>query len=505
MGIFDSFNQRVTGLGLPGGLGLLQAGTDILGGQPIGQAVRGGLQTFQGVTQMDEERKRKELVQKLISEGGFTQEEQALIAATPSQNQASVAAQIRAQKAAAANKPPSTAKGADGFLYFTSGPQIGQRVLPGVTGSTPEPKTAQDADGFLRYTTGPQKGERVFPDAQGSTPEPTTAKAADGFLYYTSGPQKGERVFPDAQKPPSDERTNLIKNFEFFKTIKPDASDEEVLKYLKGENTFNLGPDVQVKGDFAITKDPSAPNGLRFTVIPNSPTDLKQQAAAQKESKIESAEQARTEAEATSGTLVLEEIDRATEAIKANPMLTTGLGAQLTQNIAGTPAANLSQLLAPIQANIGFDRLQRMRNESPTGGALGQVAVKELDFLQATQGSLSQLQSGPQLLDNLQRLGEQYKASMLRIYRAALKDQQDGVINTVTNETIDPLDYFSQSEIDMLTSSEAQPQGSFAERLSNATTVSELNDLATTPGLTATDRAKIIEKTKELFPTVSSN
>ena len=103
MGIFDSFNQRVTGLGLPGGLGLLQAGTDILGGQPIGQAVRGGLQTFQNVTQMDEERKRKELVQKLVSEGGFTPQEQALILA--SQNPASVAAQIRAQKAAAANRP----------------------------------------------------------------------------------------------------------------------------------------------------------------------------------------------------------------------------------------------------------------------------------------------------------------------------------------------------------------------------------------------------------------
>ena len=371
-GLFGNLNNTLNNLPLSGNLGLLTTGVSLLEGQPIGQAVRSGLQTYQGLSSIDEERKRKALVQKLVSEGGFTQQEQALILA--SQNPASVAAQIRTQKAAAANKPPSTAKGADGFLYYTSGPQKGERVLPGVTGSTPEPKTAQDADGFLRYTTGPQKGERVY---------------------------------PDAKKPPSDERTNLIKNFEFFKKLKPNASDEEVMQYLKGANTFNLGPDVQIKGDFAITKDPSAPNGLRFTVIPGSPTDLKQQAAALKESKITSAEQARTEAESTSGTLVLEEIDRATKAIKANPMLTTGLGAQLTQNIAGTPAANLSQLLAPIQANIGFDRLQRMRNESPTGGALGQVAVKELDFLQATQGSLSQLQSGPQLLDNLERLGEQ--------------------------------------------------------------------------------------------------
>ena len=108
MGIFDSFNQRVTGLGLPGGLGLLQAGTDILGGKQIGDAVRGGLQTFQDVTQLDEERKRKALVQDLVSKGGFTPQEQALILA--SQNPASVAAQIRTQKQAAAlaaSKPMS--------------------------------------------------------------------------------------------------------------------------------------------------------------------------------------------------------------------------------------------------------------------------------------------------------------------------------------------------------------------------------------------------------------
>lgn len=97
---FGGFNQKVSGLGLPGGLGLLQAGTDILGGQPIGQAVRGGLQTFQSVSQLDEERKRKALVQDLVSKGGFTPQEQALILA--SQNPASVAAQIRAQNAAAA-------------------------------------------------------------------------------------------------------------------------------------------------------------------------------------------------------------------------------------------------------------------------------------------------------------------------------------------------------------------------------------------------------------------
>ena len=533
MGIFDNFNQRVTGLGLPGGLGLLQAGTDILGGQQIGDAVRSGLQTFQGVAQMDEERKRKLLMQKLVSDSNFTEREKALIAATPSQNQAAVIQQIRAQKQAAANKAPSTAKGADGFLYFTSGPKMGERVLPKVTGPTPklspfeEKKAAlKDAGISLNSEAGKEALFGIKPKEISSFAEKEKAVLK---VYKRDSPEYLEALFNIKDTPPSvfaqkvaqltsdnveegsdvwnqalygiapNFGTTFRRNFNFIKDQKPDASVDDIIAILNKDTTFNLGRDFERQGDYIVTQDADSPGGVKFTVIPNSPTDLKQQAAKEKTDKILSSNQTRTESEATSGTLVLEEIDRAIAAIKASPRLTTGLGAQVTQNIAGTPAADLSQLLAPIQANIGFDRLQRMRNESPTGGALGQVAVKELDFLQATQGSLSQRQNSPQLLENLERLGEQYKASMLRIYRAALKDQQDGVINNVTNEIIDPLDYFSQSEIDMLTSSEAQPQGSFAERLSNATTVSELNDLATTPGLTATDRDKIMKKLEELF------
>ena len=52
---------------------------------------------------LDEQRKRKALMQKLVSDGNFTEREKALIAATPSQNQAAVIQQINARKAAAAS------------------------------------------------------------------------------------------------------------------------------------------------------------------------------------------------------------------------------------------------------------------------------------------------------------------------------------------------------------------------------------------------------------------
>jgi len=65
-------------------------------------------------------------------------------------------------------------------------------------------------------------------------------------------------------------------------------------------------------------------------------------------------------------------------------------------------------LATTIKSSIGFDRLQQMREESPTGGALGQVSELELVTLQATLGSLDLNQSKENLLYNLERLGEIY-------------------------------------------------------------------------------------------------
>lgn len=75
----------------------------------------------------------------------------------------------------------------------------------------------------------------------------------------------------------------------------------------------------------------------------------------------------------------------------------------------GTEAKDLQADLLTIKANIGFDRLQRMRAESPTGGALGQVAIQELVALQSTLRSLDQAQSYDRLAENLQDVLVQYK------------------------------------------------------------------------------------------------
>lgn len=87
----------------------------------------------------------------------------------------------------------------------------------------------------------------------------------------------------------------------------------------------------------------------------------------------------------------------------------TGFTGKAYSFIPGTPAYELSQVLGTIKANIGFDRLQKMREESPTGGALGQVAVQELRDLQNSIASLEQGQSGGRLVANLEKIENFYK------------------------------------------------------------------------------------------------
>ena len=93
-------------------------------------------------------------------------------------------------------------------------------------------------------------------------------------------------------------------------------------------------------------------------------------------------------------------INTVDEAIPLVGITTAGVAGAL--NIPGTDGRNLEEALKTIKANLGFDRLQQMRDASKTGGALGQVAVKELEALQASIASLDRGQSPATLRRNLE-------------------------------------------------------------------------------------------------------
>ena len=103
---------------------------------------------------------------------------------------------------------------------------------------------------------------------------------------------------------------------------------------------------------------------------------------------------------AMSGVVVNDALNR------VDPLLSgwsTGFGSYLNM-IPGSDAQKVKNLLATVKGNIGFDKLQAMRDASPTGGALGQVSERELTFLQSVFGSLEQDQSPEELRYNLQLL-----------------------------------------------------------------------------------------------------
>ena len=77
----------------------------------------------------------------------------------------------------------------------------------------------------------------------------------------------------------------------------------------------------------------------------------------------------------------------------------------------GTAARAMDAELSPILANIGFDQLNKMRQNSPTGGALGQVTERELGFLQSVIASLDP--GAPETMKRgLKRVKEVYRAMM---------------------------------------------------------------------------------------------
>jgi len=99
----------------------------------------------------------------------------------------------------------------------------------------------------------------------------------------------------------------------------------------------------------------------------------------------------------------------------SNEWFATGLGSRAASQFSGTSAADVNALLNTIGANTAFDRLQKMRNDSPTGGALGQVTEKELQLLRDSITSLEQSQSDVQFQQSMDKVIENYQRVIDRL------------------------------------------------------------------------------------------
>jgi len=147
------------------------------------------------------------------------------------------------------------------------------------------------------------------------------------------------------------------------------------------------------------------PPGYRWTAdggleaIPGGPADKKDQIKDAKDSM-------RAESAVGRADLVIGKVDEALASVKGESIVSqrTGFFGSQAAKIPGSEAYNLRRTADTIKANIGFQELQAMREASPTGGALGQVAVQELNMLQAVIANVDPDQSPAVLKKNLEQV-----------------------------------------------------------------------------------------------------
>lgn len=140
-------------------------------------------------------------------------------------------------------------------------------------------------------------------------------------------------------------------------------------------------------------------DGQSLEAIPGGPAFTKEQEKASKE-------QGLRDAAINQANTVIGKVDQALGNVNK---FTTGMGGSIMSKVPGTSAVNLRKDIDTIKANLGFATLQEMRRNSPTGGALGAIAVQELEMLQSTVSSLDTAQSDDQLIRNLGEVKKHYE------------------------------------------------------------------------------------------------
>tara|TARA_S200002703_G_scaffold152456_1_gene152869 strand:- start:3501 stop:5060 length:1560 start_codon:yes stop_codon:yes gene_type:complete len=136
--------------------------------------------------------------------------------------------------------------------------------------------------------------------------------------------------------------------------------------------------------------------------------------------------------------IVAPSIDLAIEIAEDPKNWATGKGGAFVEQLgrlsggiisAETSRLALTEQLTTIRANIGFDRLQKMRDESPTGGALGQVALQELYALQSSIAPLNPNMKSSELVSSLKKVKETYRKAVEAIANDLTDEQllQEGL------------------------------------------------------------------------------
>lgn len=235
--------------------------------------------------------------------------------------------------------------------------------------------------------------------------DPKTNKAAIVFDARNRKPQTKYEILTPAEKT----NLGLPESGQYQRNV---ATGE--VKKIAGANLPQMG---NIPPGYRVVVDTDAQNRplISMEPIPGSPQ-------AKELEQAEQAVRAGKRGKATKYTqIVSPSIDLAIEIAEDPENWATGKGGAFIEQLgrlsggiisAETSRLALTEQLTTIRANIGFDRLQRMRDESPTGGALGQVALQELYALQSSIAPLNPNMKSTELVASLNKVKDTYRKAV---------------------------------------------------------------------------------------------
>lgn len=164
------------------------------------------------------------------------------------------------------------------------------------------------------------------------------------------------------------------------------------------------------------------PEGLE--AIPGGPADLR--ATAEGRSRLQQLDSSDRQL-----SNALDVLDNDTDTFQNS---SAGFMGGLLRGVPGTGAYDLNQALEPVRSILSFENLAEMRRNSTTGGALGSIAVRELELLGSTVRSLDTAQSPQQLARNLGAVRQQLRRTREAIRAARAEITGEGEDEAPTND-----------------------------------------------------------------------
>ena len=288
----------------------------------------------------------------------------------------------------------------------------GQRFMQGIR-NNPEVLLALGA-GLLGGRTGPEQwsgGLGAMAQTMGAAKEKQEAKKQKNATLewlrqnapeYASAVEQGVlsagdayKMKLEAQKPKKFDPTDDIREYQFAQSQGFNGSFQDFMTEMKRAGATNINmpgqPNIgSIPQGFQAIQDPET-KAYRMERIPGGPEDLAPSKAAQFAQEKQKASVAR------------QAIQGIREKIDGKGMFNLPEVGVVGSRLAGVnqEAADVKNNLATLQSIVSFDRLQAMREASPTGGALGAVSERELALLQSSLGALSQDSSPEQLRQTL--------------------------------------------------------------------------------------------------------